>query len=348
MNPVPRPSRAYFACQLLGWGAHGLVGVGISHAFAYGGLRMDATVLIGVTIAGIATHLWRWVILHRGWLGLEFRRMVPRLATGVVATALVVEVLIWMTGLFVTHAYTWKGSTAGIMFATSFNWVFTILLWTALYVGIHWFFRWRSSEIQRLRLEVLARDAQLDVLHAQIQPHFLFNAMNVLRALISENPERARDLVTELSDLMRYALQAGRHEHVKVEEELAVVESYLRVESARFEERLRWRIESDVEVRNCLVPPMLLQTLVENAVKHGIAASDVGGEVVVRAHQSNGTMRLQVTNPGRLGGTGGTRIGLANAHERLRLLYGERAVLRLTAADGVVTAEVTLPSESRS
>ncbi len=348
MNPVPRPSRAYLACQFVGWGAHGLIGVGISHAFGYGSPRMDATLLIGVTIGGIATHLWRGVILRRGWLGLEFRRMVPRLAAGVVATALVIEVVIWMTGLFVTRAYTWKTSTVGIMFATSFNWVFTILLWSALYVGIHWFFRWRDSEIQRLRLEVLARDAQLDVLHAQIQPHFLFNAMNVLRALISENPERARELVTELSDLMRYALQAGRREHVKVEEELAVVESYLRIESARFEERLRWRIESDADVRDRLLPPMLLQTLVENAVKHGIAASDVGGEVVVHAHQANGTVFLRVTNPGRLGGAGGTRIGLANAQERLRLLYGERAALLLTAADGVVTAEVTLPSEPRA
>jgi len=347
MNPVPRPSRAYLACQLLGWGAHGLVGVGISHAFGYGNLRMDSTVLIGVTIAGIATHLWRGVILRRGWLALEFRRMVPRLAAGVLTTALVVEVLIWMTGLFVTHAYTWKTSTPGIMFATTVQWISMILLWTAIYVGIHWFMRWRDSEIQRLRLEVLARDAQLDVLHSQIQPHFLFNAMNVLRALISENPERARDLVTELSDLMRYALQAGRRERVKVEEELAVVESYLRVESARFEERLRWRIESDAEVRDRLLPPMLLQTLVENAVKHGIAASEVGGEVVVHAHQANGTVHLSVTNPGRLGSAGGTRIGLANAHERLRLLYGEHAVLTLTAADGVVTAEVTLPSEPR-
>jgi LytS/YehU family sensor histidine kinase len=93
---------------------------------------------------------------------------------------------------------------------------------------------------------------------------------------------------------------------------------------------------------------MLLQVLVENAVKHGIAASDVGGEVLVSVAQSDGTVRLRVTNPGRLGGAGGTRIGLANARERLRLLYGERATLQLGAEDGVVVAEVTLPAESPS
>ncbi len=346
MSPVPRPSRPYLACQILGWSAHGLVGVGMSHAFGYGNLAFDATVMAGALLGGLASHLWRGVILRHGWLNLEFRRMIPRLLAGIVVTALTTVIAVWMTGLYLTHAYTWKGSTPGIMFVSTSNWIFTILSWTAIYVGIHWFTRWRDSEIQRLRLEVLARDAQLDVLHAQIQPHFLFNAMNVLRALISENPARARDLVTELSDLMRYALQAGRRERVKLDEELTVVESYLRVESARFEQRLRWQITSDPEVRDRLMPPMLLQTLVENAVKHGIAASDVGGEVVVHAHQANGTVFLRVTNPGRLGSTGGTRIGLANAQERLRLIYGERAVLRLTAEDGIVIAEVTLPSES--
>jgi LytS/YehU family sensor histidine kinase len=152
-------------------------------------------------------------------------------------------------------------------------------------------------------------------------------------------------MVTELSDLMRYALQAGRRERVKLDEELATVESYLRVESARFEERLRWRIETGDGVRDLLLPPMLLQMLVENAVKHGIAASDTGGDVVVTAHCHDGVVELRVTNPGRIGGAGGTRIGLANAQERLRLLYGERAALKLAAEDGVVTAAVTLPAE---
>ena len=342
---APRRGRAYLICQVAGWGAYGLVGVVMAQLFGYASGRMALTNFLGVVVGGLASHLWRGVILRRGWLGLSAGRLLPRLIVGIVVTALVVEVAIWMTGLYVTRAYTWKTSTAGIMFATTFNWVFTILLWTAIYVGTHWFWRWRDSEIQRLKLEVLARDAQLDVLSSQLQPHFLFNAMNVLRALINENPARARDLVTELSDLMRYALQAGRRERVTLGDELTVVENYLRIESARFEERLRWRIDIDPDTRGLLLPPMLLQMLVENAVKHGIAASDVGGEVVVSAQHSNGAVCLRVTNPGRLGRQGGTRIGLNNARERLRLLYGERATLRLGSADDRVEAEVTLPAE---
>jgi len=345
MKQPQRLSRAYLICQVVGWGAYGLLGVAMVQAFGYARGPMGLTTFLGAMIGGLASHLWREVILGRGWLSLNVGRLLPRLMAGIVVTALVVEVTVWMVGLYITHAYTWQTSTPAIIFSTSFNWVFIILLWTAIYIGTHWFWRWRDSEIQRLKLEVLARDAQLDVLSAQLQPHFLFNAMNVLRALIPEDPARARDLVTELSDLMRYALQAGRRERVPLGEELTVVENYLRIESARFEERLRWRMDVDPGVRPLLLPPMLLQMLVENAVKHGIAASDVGGEVVVSAQHSNGAVCLKVTNPGQLGRQGGTRIGLTNARERLRLLYGERATLRLSSDDGRVEAEVTLPAE---
>jgi len=345
LNVVPRPSRAYVICQIAGWGAYALMGLAMSRAFGYGSVRMNATTLAGALVGVIVTHVWRTVLWRHGVLAQPFARMLPMLIGGVVAGAVAAELLVWGVGLFLTHAYTMKTSTPGVMFATTANWVVTMLLWTALYVGAQWFTRWRDSEIQRLKLEVLARDAHLDALHAQIQPHFLFNAMNVLRALIPEDPARARDLVTELSELMRYALQAGRRERVAVAEELAVVENYLRVESARFEDRLTWRIEADAAVRDARMPPMMLQMLVENAVKHGIAGRDGGGQVAIAATRESDRVRLRVTNPGRLAITGGTRIGLNNARERLRLLYGDRAELTLGENDGHVVAEITLPAE---
>ncbi|MEO5616897.1 MAG: histidine kinase [Candidatus Eisenbacteria bacterium] len=306
------------------------------------------TTVIGAITGGVATHLLRAVMWRRRWFELGLGKLLPRLIAAVVVTTLVIEGTILLLGIYVTHAYTWKTSTPGILFVTTFNWMFTILLWTAIYTGVRFFRRWRDSEIQRLKLEVLARDAQLDALNAQIQPHFLFNALNVLRAMIAENPELARDLVTELSDLMRYALQAARRDRVPLVEELAVVESYLKIESARFEDRLRWRIDAAGDVRDARMPPMLLQTLVENAVKHGIAAEENGGDVLVHAGREGNTVRLRVTNPGRLGGRGDTRIGIANSRERLRLLYGERASLTLTEKGGLVVAEVVLPVDERA
>ena len=331
----------------MGWGAYSIVGVVMSVAFWQYSPRYVIITLLGGAIGGFASHALRAVARRRGWFDLGLGALLPRLVAGVLVTTLLVEGTIWMLGIFVVRAYAWQTSTPGVMFATTFNWLFTFTLWTALYTGVRFFRRWRDSEIRRLQLEVLARDAQLDALNAQIHPHFLFNALNVLRAMISENPPLARDLVTELSELMRYALQAGRRDRVTVDEELTVVESYLKIESARFEDRLRWRIEAGDAARDARMPPMLLQTLVENAVKHGIAAEEHGGEVVVTAAREGDGVRLRVTNPGRLGGPGDTRIGLANSRERLRLLYGERAALELLERDGLVVAEVTLPLETQ-
>ena len=341
-----RPSRAYAICQIVGWGAYAMMGVGIARGFGYGNPAMTATTLLGSLVGMVVTHLWRGVIRGRGLLAQPFSRLLPQLLAGVVVAGVAAELLVWATGLYVTGAYSMKTSTPGIMLATTWSWLVTILLWTAIYIGAQWFKRWRDSEIQRLRLEVLARDAQLSALHAQIQPHFLFNAMNVLRALISEDPMRARDLVTELSDLMRYALRAGQQERVLLQEELEVIESYLRIEQARFEDRLTWRIEADPAVRLTQLPPMLLQMLVENAVKHGVATSEFGGEVAVSARRDGDGVRLVVTNPGRVSVNGGTRIGLANARGRLALIYGGRAALTLVERDGQVVAEVVLPGDA--
>ena len=342
---LPGSRRAYWTCQLSGWGGYAVVGLVMTAVLWKLTTPYAITTVIGAATGAVATHLLRGLMRRRRWFELPLGALLPRLIAAVVVTTLAIELTILLLGIYATHAYTWRTSTPGILFATTFNWLFTILLWTAIYSGVRFFRRWRDSEIQRLRLEVLARDAQLDALNAQIQPHFLFNALNVLRAMIAENPELARDLVTELSELMRYALQAARRDRVPLEEELAVVESYLKIESARFEDRLRWRIEANPEARGALMPPMMLQTLVENAVKHGIAAEEHGGEVVVHATREGDIVRLCVTNPGRLGGHGDTRIGIANSRERLRLLYGDRASLILREENGHVVAEVVMPVE---
>jgi LytS/YehU family sensor histidine kinase len=344
VTPPRRSTRAYALIQLVGWTAYGLLGVAVSASFSRVSAGLVATMLGGAATAGAFTHLLRALMKRRRWLALDVRTLLPRLVVAVLVMALVVEAVGIALGVWVLRVYPPGSVTTGVLFVSFLNWAFTLALWVALYVGIRFFRDWRAAEIHRLQVEVAAREAQLETLNAQIHPHFLFNALNTLRALIPDDPARARDLVTELSELMRYALQAGRRDRVPLAEELAVVESYLRIESARFTDRLRWRIEADDEARRATLPPMLLQMLVENAVKHGIAASRDGGEVVVEAARHGAAVRLRVTNPGEMREAGGTRIGLANARERLRLLYDGSA--SLAVADdhaGLVVAEVSLP-----
>jgi sensor histidine kinase YesM len=163
---------------------------------------------------------------------------------------------------------------------------------------------------------------------------------------------RARQAVTQLANLLRYSLQSGQLETVPFEDELSVVNDYLALEQVRHEERLRLRLDVAPDTLQLPIPPMLLQTLVENAVKYGISTRPEGGEIAIIARRENDSLRLQVTNPGafepaatRSGRTNGsTGMGLANAANRLRLLFGEQATLQLRAGEpGSVVAEAIIP-----
>ncbi len=314
---------------------------------AFGGLG-PATVLniLAANAVGAAlTHGLRHRMRARGWLELPVGRLLPRLAAAAVALALGLELIAFLIGLPVKPIRP-EWSFPVLFLLNAIQWLMPMSAWVALYTAICYFRRWRSAEIARLQLEVAARQAQLDALRAQLNPHFLFNALNSLRALIAERPAQARELVTDLSELLRYTLLAGHRERVPLAEELTAVESYLQLESVRLEERLRWRVEAAADTRSLALPPMLLQGLVENAVKHGISAQPQGGEVAVAARRAGARLELTVSNSGRLAPTAPGGFGLANARQRLRLLYGTRAALELGAArPDLVEARVVLPAE---
>jgi len=222
--------------------------------------------------------------------------------------------------------------------------------WLGIYFFYHLSDRFNRLEIERLGLSATLKEAELRALKSQINPHFIFNSLNSLRALIDEDPARARQAVTQLANLLRYSLQSGQLETVPFEEELSVVNDYLALEQVRHEERLRLRLDVAADTLQVPVPPMLLQTLVENAVKYGISRRPEGGEIAIVARCEHGVLRIQVTNPGELvapetGASASTGVGLRNAAERLRLLFGERATLQLrAAAPGLVVAEAEIPS----
>jgi LytS/YehU family sensor histidine kinase len=165
--------------------------------------------------------------------------------------------------------------------------------------------------------------------------------------MIGEDPALARDMVTRLANILRYNLQRDRRHTVPLSSEVEAASDYLALESIRFEDRLRVHLAVDPAVYQNPVPPMLLQTLVENAIKHGVEDVPSGGDLFIRAGAKGGELRIEVENSGSLAElrTDSTQIGLANARDRLRILYGDRATLRLTAnGAGRVTATVLIPA----
>lgn len=355
--------RLYVLCQVVGWGV--FLAIQIFFSLVFGGREKAQdpvkTVAMVVMIVGhglLLTHYMRPLIARWGWRELGWRHLFPR----VLAMALILSAVWSAIGYGYTYGILqepWE-SKYSILLIFSISWINGALLlggWYCFYFIYHLFDRFNRSEIERLRLMTAVKDSELRALKSQVNPHFIFNSLNSLRALIEEDPARARLAVTQLANLLRYSLQSSQLETVPFEDELRVANDYLALEQVRHEERLRLRLDIAPETLHLPVPPMLLQTLVENAVKYGISQRAEGGEIAIIARSEPGFLRIQVTNPGELPSmsaavpqahtakrAASTGLGLRNAAERLRLLFGERATLQLRAdTPALVVAEALIP-----
>jgi hypothetical protein len=205
-----------------------------------------------------------------------------------------------------------------------------------------------KTEARVLETTMLARDAELKALKAQLNPHFLFNSLNSISALTSIDPGRARDMCVLLGDFLRTTLRVGEHPLIPFSEELGLLERFLSIEKVRFGARLRTEEAIQEEARKCLLPPLLLQPLIENAVARGIANLPEGGTVRIEARCTNGRMFITIENsfdpdaPPRRG----NGMGLRNVRERLEARYGKEASLRVTNDGEKFEATVTLPAET--
>jgi two-component sensor histidine kinase len=191
---------------------------------------------------------------------------------------------------------------------------------------------YRDREVRSAKLESALARAQLRALQAQLQPHFLFNTLNTIASLIPEDPAGAEEMVESLSELLRTALRDGGRDEITLAQEIELLEQYLRIQERRFQDRLHIERAFRPELEDALVPPLLLQPLVENAIKYGVASRPSGGTVTVRTERGDGTLLLTVEDDGpgfssqALDGAP-PGVGLANTRARLEQLYGGRATL---------------------
>lgn len=334
---------AYWICQVLGWG--GYTAIAVASAAARSGslpLSVSAGYFLFFLYSMALTDLFRREIRRREWLTALSLRTVSRLFLGAVSMGVI------QTFLVISIYAAFQGGLGGFGTPIVLGWLWlsvtgASVIWTLLYVAITMPRRYREKSV---RLELALREAELRALEAQINPHFLFNCLNSIRASVAENPGRAQDMITRFANILRYNLNRDLAHTVPLEDEVEIVMDYLALESIRFEDRLRVRFEIDAQARPVPVPPMLLQALVENALKHGIARLPEGGEIVVHASVEGDVLELQVENTGHLGDPAATatQVGLSNTRERLRILYGDRARFELKSREGGrVAATVLIP-----
>lgn len=332
---------------MAGWGLVGLSFIFAAYSFRQPVTREYLLKTLIVAVTGIlSTHLLRWVIKKFNWLVLPVEKVIFRLSVGVVFTTVVYSLLILglnqLTGLdenrreldFTTRLL------AGIL-----NWGIFIIPWVLLYYFYHYLQKSRRQELDTLKLEALVRELELKTIKSHINPHFIFNALNSIRALIDEEPRRAREAVTHLSNILRSSMQAQKLETVPFEKELNIVKDYLALEYIRFEDRLKIEYNIDSSTLALPVPPMMLQTLVENAIKHGVGKRVDGGVVKVSSGLAAGHHELTVKNSGSLanGIQHSDGFGLASTRSRLLILFGEKALFEITQQHDLVVARIVIP-----
>ncbi|WP_377700950.1 sensor histidine kinase [Pseudoduganella sp. UC29_71] len=211
------------------------------------------------------------------------------------------------------------------------------------------FDRARVAEHRELESRLMAQDAELRMLRTQIDPHFLFNSLNSISALTSQNPKGAREMTLQLAGFFRQSLSMEAHKKVALEQEMALIRHFLAIEKVRFGERLALQDDVQEGAGDCLVPPMMIQPLVENAIKHGIAQLPEGGWIKVSARRAGSLLHIGVENAvdedDGADGLEGNGIGLANVRQRLACAYGHEASIRWAREGAVFNVAITMPAE---
>jgi two-component system LytT family sensor kinase len=321
---VPPPSRLYWYCQLLGWSLY--FGFNLVLFSVFGRFSGELLLIVTAIVLPIAalTHALRYHIRANRWEQLPPLPLLGRLLVTNAALSVLSQLIIWALLIWVVRPSP-DGQPHGwaqfLGYCLNVN--FMLWMWAGFYFGWHFFHRYKQAEVDKWKLAAAVQEAEMRTLKAQINPHFMFNGLNNIRALVMEDPARARNMITHLSDLLRYSIQ--------------------------LEERLTYSLDVDPAALPVLIPPMTLQLLVENAIKHGIAPRPEGGSIQLTAQPDTATSQLHIVvrNTGRYQPQPGHEgVGLRNARERLALLFGKAATLTisndLTAPDTVL-AQLQLP-----
>ncbi len=345
---------AFWSTQLFGWGGLHLFSYVVTpdidgytetkfYAFA-----LWASFFIGLVSTGLLrTYLKRNIFLEK-----FTSKEALKIALSVTITAIFYAVVSYSTGYLkgtfdteeVTTPKFYENFGIEILIFNSFV---TILAWTVIYYAVKMVFKFNRDRVERSQLDASLRQAQLNTLKGQINPHFMFNSLNNIRGLMLEDVERSREMLTKLSEMLRYSLTKNDLNAIAVEEELEMVDNYIDLSRIQFEDRLVYEKNIAKEVLTAPIPPMIIQLLVENGVKHGIANLKEGGKITLDIENIENELSIRVRNTGKLRiAQESTQLGLKNIRQRLGLLYGKKATFSLKEESNEVLADIKIPLTS--
>ena len=346
-NNIVKRNKIYWISQIVGWFLFGTANI-IINSSVLGFSINNIFVWLIVCIAGILfTHTFRYFVNKYKWLSLPLNKIVPRvLLSSIIAGCILFIILLLSHQILegsVPEEFKFATPVMGIINLSS-----VILLWALIYFSVHYFENYKKAEIESYIWEAAVKDFELKTLKSQLNPHFMFNALNSIRALIEEDPASAQTAVTKLSNILRYSLKMERIETVPLEDEMKTVSDYLSLEKIRFEERLRFEMKISPDSLNIEIPPMMIQTLVENGIKHGVSKRTTGGEISICSSIIDSSLHIKIRNNGYIEDEmlkQSKGFGISNTKHRLNLLYGEKASFTIkNDTQDIVLAEIVIPS----
>lgn len=338
--------KLYWGAQLLGWTGYS----SLIYFAAYVNKPEDITYKLIVQLFLMIffclsfTHLMRWFMLKRNWLNKKLVGLIPRLIIISISCGILIEYSLRLSESLL-NLNDQENLNIGQIIINIFALTLLIICWNGIYFTFHFFQKSRQQEIDNLSLEASKNEIELKNLRSQLNPHFLFNSLNSIRALIDIQPSSAKHAVTTLSNLLRKSLISGKENLITLEEEIEIVHNYLELEKIRFEERLQVEWELDETLNNFHIPPFSIQLLTENAVKHGISREINGGTILIRTRKDEANIYIIVENPGQLGDSPDTGIGISNNKRRLAIQYKEKADFSLVQVGDKVVATIKFEYE---
>jgi len=350
MSTILQRIPKYWLFQAVGWGAFVLTNTFFAYTFDRFNSVFVGRLMVFVTLGLIFTHLMRLVILR---INLLQKSLNAQILGFLLINVLFASVIGFLDSL-ITSVLDIRIEQEGevdewfVVISHTFYAFVYIFIWNMIYFIFHYINKSRNQQLDTLKLQALVKELELKTIKSHINPHFIFNALNSIRALIDENPTRAREAITELSNILRSSMQAENVETVPLTRELGIVKDYLALEHIRFEDRLKVEYEIDEDTLNQPVPYMMLQTLVENAIKHGISRNVDGGVVRIISDFKDDHHELIVRNTGHLNGAiNRDGFGLQSTSSRLGLLFGPGANFEIRDLPGnLVEAKVKIPIQN--
>jgi two-component system, LytTR family, sensor kinase len=335
----------YWICQVGGWSLFVLFNslfIKLENAFTSNvAISQGLMLIFGIVIS----HIYRNIIIRFNWVRLKTFLLIPRVIIATVVLATIMD--------YTQYGIEYSLGIAGgkhqdiVTIAVNIlNLAFVLFFWSLFYFSFHYIENYKKAEIENLKWEASINEIELNKLKSQLNPHFMFNAMNSIRALVDENPLKSKEAITQLSNILRNTLQMGKNKMIPFDEEMKIVNDYLALESIRYEERLKLSISVDPESGLFNIPPLMLQTLVENGIKHGISKLTAGGLLEIKTAVKNNKLHISIRNSGviREPVENETGFGIKNTLQRLQLLYGKEASLKIeNEKDNIVLTELVIP-----